>query len=477
MAKPDIGMKYRDIVRAVMPSDLQGELGGAEAFWAQPQVAKYYASKIRGSIYKDRKDVKKFLSRLDLASVKDIPVVGLKAGTLARKGLSGAKELVFHEYIHGVQDYGGFDIPEYLRSTKFGFHSGLANLIRNNPSYQGIDKSRFVQEYVSYALAQGKNWGSVFNEVGRAPLINELKKIPAYDGMFGKSGALSISGMKDIISRGVFRGSSGLNRNIMKSITLKGITGFGKKGLIATALAGSLLFSGTGFAQNVVPTGSGHSITYRSDKLRRLTTYIAARTEKTHKGIRKISDLLYETAIHESARLRYGRQLHDGTQSGIARSIFMVEPTTADNLVEWAKQKPKAMHLLTTTSGRSANNLSKMTRAQLADLLSSNDKFAAAMARVKYLSIKKSVPNTFWGRATYWSKYYQGTSNPIKTAQYVNNNRIMAREVAAAKLAETSFWKSVPPKPTQGLVNNVLHNGKTKHAIKSVAKKLSTLHK
>jgi hypothetical protein len=254
------------------------------------------------------------------------------------------------------------------------------------------------------------------------------------------------------------------------------ITRISKGGVISAALAGSLLFgTGTALADNLVPVGKKISVIEKTTKLRSLTDYIAGITEKSAAGIKNVSDLLYETSIHESMRLGASRQIARGGKPGIARSIFMIEPVTAKNLVNWARNKPKAMSLLTTASGKTAKELSAMTRAELADFLMAHDHFGAAMARVKYMSVPGKIPSTREARAAYWSKYYQGTSNPVKEAQYLRDSRLISAEVKAAQISRVVVRHLSPARPVQGLVNRVLHEGKTGHAIKSVHKKIGKL--
>jgi hypothetical protein len=214
-------------------------------------------------------------------------------------------------------------------------------------------------------------------------------------------------------------------------------------------------------------------IAERSAQVRRTTDYVAALGNKDPSYQKNVSDLLYETAAQESMRFRYDKQV--GGQ-GKAVSIFQIEPKTAENLVKWSATRPEALNLLTTTSGLTAKQLSALTRDQLVDSLAKNEKFAAAMARVKYLSVPGKIPSTLEARAAYWSKWYQGTNNPVKQDQYLRNSRLIAEEVKASALSNV-IKKHIEVKPTQGLVNKVLHEGKIMHNVASKTKKSSRMWK
>jgi hypothetical protein len=133
------------------------------------------------------------------------------------------------------------------------------------------------------------------------------------------------------------------------------------------------------------------------------------------------------------------------------------------------------MNLLTTSSGLTAKQLTAMTRKQLASYLVEHDHFAAAVAMVKYLSVPESIPSTQEARAAYWSKYYQGTNNPVKQDAYLRDNRLIAQELKATALSNVVKKHLQPQQPTQGLVNRVLHDAKVKHAISSTRKKVGDI--
>lgn len=259
--------------------------------------------------------------------------------------------------------------------------------------------------------------------------------------------------------------------------SMSNMSKFGKKGLIAVTLAGSLMFGGTALADNVVPVGSDISIIERTERLRKLTDRMAGLTETTLEKQMNVSNQLFETAIHESGDLKYSRQMVVKDKKlvprGRARSIFMIEPETAKNLVDWSKTRPKAMNLLVSESGKTAEELLGMSKNQLASLLMEHDHFAAAMARVKYLSVPGEIPGTLEARSKYWADYYMaGQKRDAKARQYVTGNQRVAEQVTAARTAEIIKRNSaVAPKQTAGLVNRVLQGSKTSSKMGTVSYK------
>jgi hypothetical protein len=281
---------------------------------------------------------------------------------------------------------------------------------------------------------------------------------------------------------GMARGSikGGLSAMMRKSGSLSRFKRLGKKGAISVFIAATLLAGSAprAFADNRVVTNRTTPVSEKVQQLRSLTDYVSGIYDTKDIAKKNASDMLFETAVHESQRLTHKRQvIKQGkvlVEKGRARSIFMVEPITAKNLVRWASTKPRAMNLLTTTSGLTAKELTAMTRQQLADFMMQHDHFAAAIARVKYLSVPGKIPSTAEARAVYWGKWYQGTNNPVKQQQYLRDNRLIAEEVKASALSNV-VQKHIEVKPTQGLVNKVLHEGKIMHNVASKTKKASRM--
>ena len=222
---------------------------------------------------------------------------------------------------------------------------------------------------------------------------------------------------------------------------------------------------GKGWGRKKVST----STATRAEQLRKATDYVASLSETSPASRQHVSDLLFETAIHESGGLKYTHQFW-----GKSIGIFQIEPETAKNLVKWASTRPRAMDLLTTTSGLTAKELTSLTKQQLADRISKNETFAAAVARVKYFSSPGHIPSTMEARAVYWGKYYQGDNNPVKEQQYMRDSRLIAEEVKASALSNV-VAKHVEVRPTQGLVNKVLHDNKVMHNVASNTKKSSRM--
>lgn len=193
------------------------------------------------------------------------------------------------------------------------------------------------------------------------------------------------------------------------------------------------------------------SLAKRSTELRNLTDHIAGATELNVINRKNVSDILFETAIHESGGLQWSER-----GKGIASSIFMIEPSTAEYMVKWSKKNPKAMNLLVAESGKTSEELLSMSKGQLSKLIQEHDHFAAAMARVKYMSVPGAIPGTVEGRSKYWAdNYMAGQKKDIKAKQYIDDNIRVAKEVKAAGSIATA------PKKTVGLTNKVLQDSKT----------------
>lgn len=244
---------------------------------------------------------------------------------------------------------------------------------------------------------------------------------------------------------------------------------FAKDLVISTVISTTLGFGGVAQAHNEVPVKG--DIETRATALSNLTNRVA--------GGGNAAAQLYETAIHESGGLKYNRQMItkkiEGktrlVPEGVARSIFMVEPTTAKNLVRWSADHPKAMDLLVRESGRTAKELGGMSKLELANLMMEHDHFAAAMARVKYLSSPGKIPGTLEERASYWSKFYQGTNNKIKRQQYLNDVRGFEESLRAYKLEKVMKKHVVQTTNTVGLTNKALHESKTMSKVGTASSK------
>jgi hypothetical protein len=340
-------------------------------------------------------------------------------------------------------------------------------------------KFTFNEYFASYASSVPP--GGYKHQETFIKAIRNLQLDPVISDWFDATGIrLSYFKMKKYLGEPTGAAAWISNKTIEKSGVLKRMFSAGaKKGIISAALAGSMMFGGTAYAHNEVAVGENVPIIQRTEKLKSLTDRIA--------GVGNASDLLYETAIHESGDLKYSRQMVTKkigkknylVPEGRARSIFMVEPETAKNLVDWSKTRPKALNLLVAESGKTAEELFSMSKSQLAGLLMEHDHFAAAMARVKYLSSPGKIPGTLEARSKYWADYYMaGQKRDVKARQYVTDNQRVAEQVTAARTAEIMKKNNaIAPKPTAGLVNKALHSSKTSSKMGTASSKAAAFIK
>ena len=123
-------------------------------------------------------------------------------------------------------------------------------------------------------------------------------------------------------------------------------------------------------------------------------------------------NLLLGTAIQESG-------LSATTQNGGGPALgkFQMEPATAEDI----------MDRFLATSGHlelrdEVLSLESACKVNPSDELTTNDQYAAAMARIKYLMIPTSLPNAtdIHGMAVYWSTYYNaGGKGTVQ--EYISN--------------------------------------------------------
>lgn len=105
--------------------------------------------------------------------------------------------------------------------------------------------------------------------------------------------------------------------------------------------------------------------------------------------------LLLGTALHESAGLRYRKQI-----KGPAISFYQIEPATFQDI--WKNYLNYRLHLL-----ERVQTLQAPFDLPL-EALRYNDYFATAVACVFYLRIPEKLPKygDILGQAQYWKKYY-----------------------------------------------------------------------
>lgn len=112
---------------------------------------------------------------------------------------------------------------------------------------------------------------------------------------------------------------------------------------------------------------------------------------------------MYFTAVVESGGGKYIKQLGGGP----ARSLFQVEPTTANDIFfRYFSTRDSLKEALLKFSEVSEKEVSKQGMSKL---LESNPKFAAGIARLVYAMQPSSIPSSdLWDAyAKYWKKYYQ----------------------------------------------------------------------
>ena len=345
----------------------------------------------------------------------------------------------------------------------------------SNPEYEDEDSGEKKSAVVA---------ASILDDVAYALIIAGATAAGILGKRIGKIIGNVPGRMKSLVEEALksdFRsGHSYLPRINQSESFLNSVRRFGRRGAIS-ALIGTALLTGivkTAYAHDFVRISGKIPIITKSKQLRTLTDYIAGISDTTAISKKNASDILFETAVHESDLLRHKRQLitkgRNLVERGVGRSIFMIEPKTAKNLVKWASTRPNMMNLLTTTSGLTAKQLTSMTRDELARYMMKHDHFSAALARIKYFSAPGKIPSTAEGRSVYWGKWYQGTNNPVNEMKYLRDNRLISKEIKASALSNV-IKKHLDVKPTQGLVNNVLHERKVMHNISSNTKKAASM--
>ena len=108
-------------------------------------------------------------------------------------------------------------------------------------------------------------------------------------------------------------------------------------------------------------------------------------------------ELLLGTAVQESLNFQYRRQIGGGP----ARGYFQMEPSTHDDIWDnYLKYRQKLSNdVLSFLSSKSANKIME---------LETNDKYAAAMARIHYLRVAAPLPKAgdIIAQANYWKQHY-----------------------------------------------------------------------
>jgi hypothetical protein len=124
------------------------------------------------------------------------------------------------------------------------------------------------------------------------------------------------------------------------------------------------------------------------------------------------SDLLLGTAVQESGGFRWNRQLGHGP----ARGYFQMEIATHDDI--WTNYL-KYKHAL----GEKVKATLKPGESATAETLVTNDYYAAAMARIRYMRVPAPLPpaGNVEALAKYWKHYYNTPHGGGKPEQFVAN--------------------------------------------------------
>jgi hypothetical protein len=121
-------------------------------------------------------------------------------------------------------------------------------------------------------------------------------------------------------------------------------------------------------------------------------------------------ELLLGTAIHESGGLKFRKQLGGGP----ALSYFQMEPVTHNDIWDnYLKFRPElAAKVQALLSSPSADKMQE---------LENNDKYACAMARIKYLRMPGAMPaeGDLQAQALYWKRWYNTPLGAGTPEQYM----------------------------------------------------------
>lgn len=98
---------------------------------------------------------------------------------------------------------------------------------------------------------------------------------------------------------------------------------------------------------------------------------------------------------------------------GPARGMFQMEPDTFLDIVNRVLEKKRFAAEKIAVQALAQNNPPTFSE------LTSNHLLAAALARVKYQTVPKDIPDTLTGQSQYWWEHYNGKSlHGLKPADY-----------------------------------------------------------
>jgi hypothetical protein len=133
-------------------------------------------------------------------------------------------------------------------------------------------------------------------------------------------------------------------------------------------------------------------------------------------------------------------------RGGPARGLFQMEPPTFKWLLEEFLAGKRHVHLKQAVLSLAGSS------DPSPDQLTTNDLFAAAMARVRYYAVPSPIPLTLDGQAKYWRHYYNGESpHGLKEADYIRRwNELCASLYAPPSSSSSPQTSGYPYPSTQG---------------------------
>ena len=139
---------------------------------------------------------------------------------------------------------------------------------------------------------------------------------------------------------------------------------------------------------------------------------------------REAVNLLLGTALHESMGLRKRKPL-DG---GEGRGLFQMEPETYHDIskryLSGREPLANAMRVMF---------LPRYGRLHSFRRLIDDDRYAIAMARLKYYQVKRKIPASLRGQAAYWKRYFNTHHGRGDEEQYLKSWMLYGGNEAALK--------------------------------------------
>lgn len=126
---------------------------------------------------------------------------------------------------------------------------------------------------------------------------------------------------------------------------------------------------------------------------------------------KNIEDMIVGTALHESAGLKYNRQLGGGP----ALSYFQIEPVTHKDL--WKNYIVYHKKIVDYLKFKFDVDEDSFTH----DMLVSNLEYSLVICRIIYLRKPGVIPSTLNDQAHYWKQYYNTYLGKGTEEEYVND--------------------------------------------------------